>query len=98
MVVEGRSVRTSIRIGVAGILAAAAAALGCGGTSRQDSPERPPRTSGERPRARGFDPALAARLQKTLDAVRDSQGIPGASAAVVLPDGLWTGASGEADR
>jgi D-alanyl-D-alanine carboxypeptidase len=41
---------------------------------------------------------LSSRLQETLNTVRKDQGIPGASAAVVIPgEGIWTGNSGEAD-
>jgi CubicO group peptidase (beta-lactamase class C family) len=43
------------------------------------------------------DPAVAGRLQGTLDRVRREQKIPGAAAAVVVGDCLWVGASGLAD-
>ncbi len=42
--------------------------------------------------------ALERRLQSTLDRVRVKLAIPGASVAVIFPDGsIWTGASGFAD-
>jgi len=54
--------------------------------------------AGEQARG-GVDPALARTLQRTLDEQRRSKGLMGAAAAVVIPgQGLWSGASGVADR
>ena len=42
---------------------------------------------------------LGARLQATLDASVADEGLPGAQAAVVFPDGtVWSGAAGDANR
>ena len=42
-----------------------------------------------------FNPVLASRLLRALDSVRILQGVPGASASVLIPDeGIWLGASG----
>jgi D-alanyl-D-alanine carboxypeptidase len=42
-----------------------------------------------------FDPALASSLQRALDSVRATQGVEGASAAVLVPgQGVWLGVSG----
>ncbi len=42
-----------------------------------------------------FDPALAIGLQRALDSVRTTQGVPGISAAVLVPgQGVWQGVSG----
>ena len=42
---------------------------------------------------------LGARLEATLDASVADQGLPGAQAAVVFPDGrVWSGAAGDANR
>jgi len=79
-------------VGVAALLVA-----GCG----ERSP--PTRTACEASRAPASDrpkdlnPAVAKRLQDTLDRVRREQKIPGAAAAVVIGDCLWVGASGLAD-
>ncbi len=43
----------------------------------------------------GVDPRLATRLQAVLDAVRTKDPLPGISAAVDTPAGLWTGVSGK---
>jgi D-alanyl-D-alanine carboxypeptidase len=75
-----------------------AVAFGCGGSSSQRQPADRRGGSPAHSKADGFDPALASRLQKTLDRVREDYGLPGASAAVVIPgDGIWTGSTGEAD-
>jgi D-alanyl-D-alanine carboxypeptidase len=45
------------------------------------------------------DPAMARRLQRTLDQQRRLHRLPGAAAAVVIPgQGMWSGGSGIADR
>jgi D-alanyl-D-alanine carboxypeptidase len=77
-------------------LALSLVALGCGGSS-SPPPERPSPTASASPRApaAGMDETLRAGLQETLDTVREDQGIPGASAAVLMPSGeIWTGTSG----
>jgi D-alanyl-D-alanine carboxypeptidase len=49
------------------------------------------------PAAAQLDPATAAALQTALDALRSAGKYPGASAAVMFPDGsIWSGASGQA--
>jgi D-alanyl-D-alanine carboxypeptidase len=78
--------------------AAVVGAFGCGTDS--SPPAEPDR--GDRSPARtepgGFDADLAARLQATLERVRENQQLPGAAAAVVIPGaGVWTGGVGEAD-
>jgi peptidoglycan/LPS O-acetylase OafA/YrhL/CubicO group peptidase (beta-lactamase class C family) len=56
-----------------------------------DSPTAVPETT--------FDPALAAELQRILDATVADATIPGAVLSVELANGAtWTGASGRADR
>lgn len=46
-----------------------------------------------------FDPILAYALQRALDSVRTSQGVPGVSAAVLVPgQGVWQGVSGISSR
>lgn len=78
--------------------ASVAVAVGCGGSSSQHQPADRRDRSPARGQAGGFDPVLSSRLQETLDRVRTDQGIPGASAAVLIPgEGIWTGNSGEAD-
>jgi D-alanyl-D-alanine carboxypeptidase len=78
--------------------ASVAVAVGCGGSSSQHQPADRRDHSPARGQAGGFDPVLSSRLQETLDRVRTDQGIPGASAAVLIPgEGIWTGNSGEAD-
>jgi D-alanyl-D-alanine carboxypeptidase len=79
--------------------ATAAMQVGCGGSSPQREPADARSGTPATAAQGGFDPRLAARLQETLDRVREHQGMPGAAAAVVLPGaGVWTGASGVADR
>jgi D-alanyl-D-alanine carboxypeptidase len=82
----------------ASLLALVAMAFGCGGPSSQhQAADRRGASPAQRPAA-GLDPGLRARLQKALDRVRVDYGLPGASAAVVIPGaGVWTGSSGEAD-
>ena len=47
----------------------------------------------------GFDPKLAAALQSVLDEERERYAVAAAAAAVVVPGkGIWSGASGLADR
>ena len=73
--------------------------VGCGGSSPQREPADARRGTPATAEQGGFDRRLAARLQATLDRVREHQGMPGAAAAVVLPgEGTWTGASGTADQ
>jgi D-alanyl-D-alanine carboxypeptidase len=58
-------------------------AIGCGG----DGADRPPQLTD----------AVARRLQASLEATVRETGIPGASAAIVFPDGQqWNGAAGRA--
>lgn len=78
--------------------ASLAVTFGCGGASSSPQPADRQGGTPAHSQAAGFDPALASRLQKTLDRVREQQEIPGAAAAVVIPgQGVWTGTSGEAD-
>jgi D-alanyl-D-alanine carboxypeptidase len=75
-----------------------AVAFGCGEGSSSRQPADRQGGSPARGQTGGLDPALASRLQETLDRVRKHQEIPGAAAAVVIPgQGVWTGTSGEAD-
>jgi D-alanyl-D-alanine carboxypeptidase len=70
------------------------ACIGCGGAEKPVATTAPDRG---RPSA-GLDAALARELQRALDSGRAALDSPGASAAVVLPDGdVWTGVSGTAD-
>jgi D-alanyl-D-alanine carboxypeptidase len=86
-------------IGLVALLGAAVGGVfGCGGdSSRRGEPDRRDR-SPARTEPGGFDADLAARLQATLERVREHQSLPGAAAAVVIPGaGVWTGGVGEAD-
>jgi hypothetical protein len=74
---------------LAGVLIAAVVLAGCGGSGDD---------AGKGAAARA-GPRLTDRIARQLDArFRDTfagAGIPGASAAIVLPDGrVWTGAAG----
>lgn len=44
-----------------------------------------------------LDPEYQAALQSALDQLRITYSIPGMSAAVILPEGIWAGASGISD-
>ena len=81
----GRCAGWSAIVAVAALLVA-----GCG----EQSPRTPVACSGAH---RDVDPAVARRLQETLDRVRREQEIPGAAAAVAVGDCLWQGASGLAN-
>ena len=87
--------RSARRIAVVVVLTIAA---GCGGTSGQRAPAERREGAPARGPASALDSALAERLQAVLDKVRQDQGIPGASAAVVFASGdVWTGVSGHAN-
>jgi hypothetical protein len=77
---------------------AAAIVVGCGGS--QSTSESKVHEGGSPARAQTyeFDATSGARVQATLDRVRDEERIPGVSAALVIAGKtLWTGTSGEAD-
>ena len=74
----------SFAVALAVAFASLLAAAGCGGG--ESSADR-------------FDSQLALTLQQTLDDRRETYGVPGVSAAVVVPgEGLWAGASGRESR
>jgi D-alanyl-D-alanine carboxypeptidase len=78
------------------ILLGLSALLGCGGGSATPTATTAP----QRPTVERSVSASVVHgaLQKALDRSRREAGVPGASAAVVLPDGtLWTGVGGRAD-
>jgi D-alanyl-D-alanine carboxypeptidase len=79
-------------VGVVALLVA-----GCGERSPPTATACGPRGAPAHDRHRGVDPAVARRLQATLDRVRRAQQIPGAAAAVVVGQCMWVGASGLAD-
>jgi D-alanyl-D-alanine carboxypeptidase len=75
------------------VAGAATLAVGaCGGSSQASRAQsRQPHPS--------LGPALARKLQRTLDQYRAAYGLPGVAAAIVIPgEGRWAGGSGVADH
>jgi D-alanyl-D-alanine carboxypeptidase len=89
---SGRLASRAAIVAVAALLVA-----GCGEGSPQTPTACGPSGSPAPDGRRGVDPAVARRLQRTLDRVRREQEVPGAAAAVVIGECVWVDASGLAD-